>query len=94
MLTINEEIMLKEFPKNDFYEEGLDSKLWTDCFIDRIPGINPSQCRGVLTSLKKKGFIEGDDMGKDSCIWLTERGKEWIIENKIVDERGKRIRKI
>jgi hypothetical protein len=90
-LTELEMRLLRTLPKENFYEDGFDSTLWTDCFLDTLKdyeGIDQKQSRGILSSLSKKGYLNVW-LGKDGTINLLEPAKQWLLENKIVDENGK-----
>lgn len=80
-LTDMEKQVLTAFPEDTFYENGLESILWTDCFLDtveEITGIDSRQSRGIISSLKQKGFMEIDGGHEDSTINLTEKGKQFL----------------
>jgi len=88
-LTEMERQVLGAFVKDDFCENGLDSSLWADVFLDTIRGycgIESKVARGVLSSLVKKGVIRGfnhiqDRFGRnDDAITLTESGKKLMRE--------------
>ena len=74
-LTEMERTILDDITKDCFYEEGLDSVIWADCFLDttKIPA---KQARGVLSSLVKKDIIGPIEKGRDGAIKFTEYGKE------------------
>ena len=73
-MTELERKMMNAIPEDDFFEDGLGSTLWTDCFIDCC-GIDSKQARGVFSSLVQKGYILG---GKKNFS-LTEKGKDYIM---------------
>ena len=80
-LTELEIKVLDVIPKDDFYEEGLESCLWADCFIDtikRYAGVEATIARGVIASLSKKKYINFYNSGKDSQITLLDNGKEYL----------------
>lgn len=59
-LTDYEKQILQDITKDDFYEDGLDSGIWADVFLDttKIPA---KQARGVLSSLVQKKHIKPDN---------------------------------
>lgn len=79
-LTEMELTTLNDITKDDFYEEGLDSVLWADVFIDYTSSIPNKQVRGVLSSLIKKGVINPIERGRDGVIEFTEKGKQLMKE--------------
>lgn len=89
-LTELEKILMSAIPKDQFYESGLDSIIWTDCFIDYC-GVPSKQARGVLVSLDKKGLIYVSG-GKEGTINLTEKGKEYITNLTKIEEEKKMAR--
>ena len=94
-LTALEIQVMTLIPEDNFYEEGFDSILWNDCFIDTTlvsHGLDPKQVRGVLSSLKKKKALVICPEGKDSTICLGDLGKEWLIENELVDLNGRPLK--
>lgn len=73
---------LKEIPLDDFYENDLDSILWLDTFVDCC-SIDNKILRGVLSSLKKKGYINmwihKSKSGKnEDTLTLTDTGRAWM----------------
>jgi hypothetical protein len=89
-LTKLEALTLSSIPENDFYEDGLDSILWTNCFVDCV-GIDAKQVRALLVTLQSKGYITVTG-GKDGTVALLDFGKQWLIDNSIVDNRGRLIK--
>jgi len=85
-LTELEQKFMVAIPKDDFYENGFDSILWSDVFFDGAE-IDPKVGRGVLSSLIKKGFIEG---GFDAFS-IDDEGAWWLQANSLVDEYGEKI---
>ncbi len=85
-LTELEQKFMTAVPKDDFYEQGFESVLWSDVFFDAAE-IDPKVGRGVLSSLIQKGFIEG---GVDAFS-LDEKGVEWMKANFELDEEGYEI---
>ena len=98
-LTELEQNMMKSIPADDFFEHGLDSVIWLDCFIDGLD-MDSKIARGVLASLIKKGLIVVDiykENGKNqSTMALTDEGQDWLIEQGIVEkvEKVEEIQKI
>lgn len=78
-LTELEKIVLKEITEDDFYEDGLNSVIWADVFIDCC-SIPSKESRGVLSSLIKKGIINPIMRGRDGVISFTNLGKQIMIE--------------
>lgn len=79
-LTEMERTTLNDITKDDFYEEGLESILWADVFVDCTSSIPNNQVRGVLSSLIKKGIIYPIERGRDGAISFTETGKQLMRE--------------
>lgn len=82
-LTELEQKFMVAIPKDDFYEQGFESCLWSDVFFDAAE-IDPKVGRGVLSSLIKKGFIKGGV----EAFELNEKGIEWLKENFEFDDEG------
>jgi len=85
-LTELEQKFLTAIIKDDFYEQGFESALWSDVFFDTAD-LDPKIGRGVLSSLIKKGYIEG---GIDAFS-LDAKGIEWLKENFNLDDEGYEI---
>ena len=84
-LTALEEKLMKEIPETGFYEDGLDSCLWTDVFLEES-SIGTKSGRGVIASLSKKGYLDVSDAdagreGNPTSFMFTELGKSWMEEN-------------
>lgn len=83
-LTKMERQVLDAITKDDFYEDGLNSCLWTDVFLDTVKGfykIDSKTARGVISSLIKKKIINPILFkGRDSSVKLTEYGKTVMRE--------------
>lgn len=87
-ITEMEEKLMRAIPRQDFYEDGFNSELWTDCLIDDLAtteGITTKQSRALLTTLNRKGFILVSDTGRDGGVTLRADGMQWLVENGIVD---------
>lgn len=82
-LTELEAKLLRTIPKECFYENGFD--------LEEYEGIDQKQARGVLSSLSKKGYLAVES-GKDGYFNLLEPAKRWLMENKIVDQDGYKIK--
>jgi DNA-binding PadR family transcriptional regulator len=86
-LTDKEKVVLASFTENQFYENGLDSVLWLDSYIDTAclkSGLSEQAVGGVLSSLQKKGFIfvsTYDEHPRDNCVHLEEAGKTHIQDH-------------
>ena len=79
-LTTLERTILHDITQDCFYDNGLDSVIWADCFLDttRVPA---KEARGVLSSLIKKGIINPILPRRDeNCISFTKYGKEVMRE--------------
>lgn len=88
-LTKMERQALDAITKDNFYENGLDSVIWADVYLDTVKGfygIDSKTVRGVLGSLVKKGLINGiidekDRFGRSNgTISFTKYGKEVMNE--------------
>lgn len=80
-LTENEKLTLNEITKDNFYEQGLDSCVWSDCFIDDTSSLEGKIVRGVLSSLIKKDIIYPIGKNRDEqYIAFTEVGKTLMQE--------------
>ena len=66
--------VLDDITKDSFYEDGLDSMIWADCFLDTTH-IPAKEVRGVLSSLIKKNIIRPIIKGRNGVIAFTENGK-------------------
>lgn len=72
-------VLLKGFGGSDFFENE-NSIVWSNSIsTDKIKG---KELSGIVSSLVKKGVMGSQDDGKDSTLWLTQRGKEIFIELK------------
>ncbi len=78
-LTEMERTTLDDITKDCFYEEGLDSVIWADCFLDDAT-YDPKEVRGVLSSLIKKDIINPIVKGRDGTISFTSFGKKLMAE--------------
>lgn len=79
-LTVLERQTLEDITNDDFYEDGLNSIIWSDCFMEYGTTIGARRCRGVLSSLIKKGIINPIVKGRDGTISFTDAGKELMVE--------------
>lgn len=85
-VTAMEYRLMSEIPNDNFYDEELDSVLWTDIFLDETCSIDNKKARRVLSSLSKKGLLDvysikdkEPSMGiTKSTISFTELGKAWM----------------
>ena len=78
-LTTLEKTVLHDITTDDFYEDGLDSAIWADGFMDTV-SISSKEARGVLASLIKKGIIKPIAKSRDAVIMFTEYGKSVMRE--------------
>ena len=80
-LTAKQVAFIKAMPNDDFYEHGLDSALWVDCFCDTVADIfNPMAVGAMVSTLREKGVIVvgQDKVNGKKCKFMqfTEFGKE------------------
>jgi len=90
-LTELETKVMQSIPEDYFYEDGFSSTLWLDAFIDTVTRhtkIQPNQTRALLVTLQTKEYI-GMLGGKDGYLWLSDKGKTWLLENGLVNQDGK-----
>ena len=78
-LTEMELNTLEDMTHDDFYENGVDSSLWADNFLD-FSRYDSKITRGVLSSLIKKGIIRPIIHGRYGVICFTEYGKQVMTE--------------
>lgn len=78
-LTELEKITIEDITKDCFYQFGLDSIIWADCFMDSS-SLGGSVVRGVLASLIKKKIIYSISKGRDGQIRFTDFGKQIMRE--------------
>ena len=79
-LTEMELQTLEDITNDDFYEDGLNSIIWVDTFLEYGTSIEPKKVRGVLSSLIQKDIINGICSGRDATISFTDYGKEVMKE--------------
>ena len=75
-LTTMEARVMGCFLTDDYAEEGVDSIIWTDCFLDHVKfmtEIDAKQTRGILSSLIQKDMIFVEE-----SMGLTENGKQYL----------------
>lgn len=80
-LTKKQVQFIKLMPSDDFYENGLESILWVDVFVDTISGeFNPMSAGAMVSTLKEKGLITVEKQrvnGKNSkCMTFTDLGQQ------------------
>ena len=78
-LTEMELNTLEDMTHDDFYEDGVDSCLWADSFLD-FSRYDSKITRGVLASLIKKGIIYPIIRGNYGVIHFTPYGKQVMLE--------------
>ena len=78
-LTEMERNTLEDMTYDDFYENGVDSCLWADNFLD-FSRYDSKITRGVLSSLIKKGIIRPIIRGRDGVICFTPYGKQVMTD--------------
>lgn len=80
-LTKLERTILDDITKDQFYDNGLDSGIWCDCFLDFTTKIPNKEARGVLSSLIKKNILKPILKDRDgNVISFTEYGKQVMRE--------------
>lgn len=92
-LTMLEEKVMVTIPKENFYEEGFESVLWVNCFLDTLEDatqISPKQARGLLSSLAKKEYIKVIEDREGNTMYLLDNGINWLKENSEInlDDEG------
>lgn len=80
-LTKKQVLFIQHMPDDDFYENGLDSALWIDCYADTVAEIfNPMAVGAMVSTLREKGIIavgEGRVNGKKCrSMALTTLGQK------------------
>lgn len=77
-LTSNERKVLLAIINNDYQyfdttnREMIGSATWT--FVCEDSGLKGKTLSGVISSLSKKNFVESNEDGNDSTIWILEDG--------------------
>ncbi len=80
--------LVEAVPEDPFYEDGFDSVLWIEFFLDmleELKGINPKQARVHLVTLEQKNYI-GIQKGTEGTFWLEDYGREFLADKGLVDE--------
>lgn len=90
-LTELEKIVMSGIPEDNFYEDGFESALWADIFIENMEE-DPKKVRGALSSLIKKEFINMVDDERSKIITLQDNGVQWLKDHLVMDEYGDPIR--
>lgn len=80
-LTAKQVNFIKMMPEDDFYENGLDSTLWIDCFCDTVAGtFNPMAVGAMVSTLREKDmiYVGIEKMNGKKCKYfgLTPLGKK------------------
>lgn len=80
-LTAKQVNFIKMMPEDDFYEHGLDSTLWIDCFCDTVTDIfNPMAVGAMVSTLREKDmiYVGIEKMNGKKCKYfgLTPLGKK------------------
>jgi hypothetical protein len=94
-ITDFEAKVLRTIPKDEYFEEPT-YPIWGESLmktVKRIEGIDPKQTRGVISSLKQKGYIWIDTSNGETSIGLEEKGWLWLLDNKVINERGELLEK-
>jgi hypothetical protein len=79
-LTTKQVSFIKMVPNDDFYENGLDSKLWIDCLCDTVADIfSPMAVGAMVSTLKEKEliYVNVDKVNGKKCKYFgfTPLGK-------------------
>ena len=72
--------LMDDITKDCFYENGLDSCIWANVFLDDTCSIDSKKARGVLSSLVKKGIIYEIERGRNGTIKFTDKGIKTMKE--------------
>lgn len=82
ILTAKQMDFIKHLPDTDFWENGIDSKIWVDCLCDDIKGQfegKPMTVGAMISTLCEKGLglraKEKINNRKTTSFCLTEKGK-------------------
>lgn len=80
-LTAKQVAFIKAMPIDDFYEHGLDSTLWIDCFCDTVADMfNPMAVGAMVSTLREKEliYVNVDRINGKKCKYfgLTPLGKK------------------
>ncbi len=70
------DVLMNGFGKSDFFEDGLDSRVWSTALRDTTKKAKGKTISGVVASLVKKGIMVSVGGGEDAYVYLTEKGKE------------------
>lgn len=83
ILTAKQVDFIKHLPDTDFWENGIDSKIWVDCLCDDIKGQfegKPMTVGAMISTLCEKGLglraKEKINNHKATSFCLTELGKQ------------------
>lgn len=83
ILTAKQVDFIKHLPDTDFWENGIDSKIWVDCLCDDIKGQfegKPMTVGAMISTLCEKGLglraKEKINNHKTTSFCLTELGKQ------------------
>lgn len=83
ILTAKQVDFIKHLPDTDFWENGIDSKIWVDCLCDDIKGQfegKPMTVGAMISTLCEKGLglraKEKINNRKATSFCLTELGKQ------------------
>lgn len=73
--------------KTIFFDDGLDSLVWCDCFLEFSCSLDSKVAIDVLSSLTKKGFIYpiSKDSDKD-YIKFTDKGRKYLTKEFGIEE--------
>lgn len=77
--------------KDDFYEEGFESRIWSSVYFDMCSFYgfeNVNTLKGVIGSLIKKDAIIVYEEGSDSAFELNDSAIEYLKSTGLYDEDG------
>lgn len=83
-LTEKQLLFIERMPEDNFWENGLDSALWVDCYCDTISDeLNAMQVGAMVSTLREKGLLvvagEKRNGKKAKSFHLTDLGQKLAI---------------
>ena len=79
-LTPKETAVLRGLANSDYMGDygavkaGPDHPVYSFSVTDATEGVEAASMGGVITSLTKKGLVEGQGSGDDALVWFTPKG--------------------